>query len=107
MTVKSNFQPAYGSTQRVTPAAASAAIAIGAGNKTLRARNVGTTNPAYFRTGRAADITVTATAADMPVYPGETVYIEKPQDHDTVAHISAAGTTVEFTAGEGGVGSGS
>lgn len=107
MTIHSSFQPHYGSTQTVTPAAASATITIGKGNKTIRVHNAGATNPGFFRTGLASDGTVTATAADMPVYPGETVYIEKPQDHDTLAHISAAGTTFVITSGEGGVGSGS
>jgi hypothetical protein len=106
MTAKTNFQPKYGSTQSITPAAASAPITIGAGNRVLRVKNTGATNPMQFRTGKASDGTVTATAADMPVYPGEVVYIEKPADHDTVATISAAGTTAVVTAGEGGVGSG-
>jgi len=103
MTIRSAFQPTYGSTQSVSPAAASAAITIGAGNKTIRVRNTGATNPLFFRTGKASDGTVTATAADTPVYPGEVLNIEKPQDHDTLAHISAAGTTAVMTAGEGGM----
>jgi len=102
MTIRSAFQPTYGSTQSVSPAAASATITIGAGNKTIRIRNTGATNPMFFRTGKAADGTVTATASDAPVYPGEVLNIEKPQDHDTLAHISAAGTTSVVTAGEGG-----
>jgi hypothetical protein len=105
MSLRSPFQPQYGSTQTITPGAGSAVITIGAGAKTIRVRNVGATNPGFFRTGLASDGTVTASNKDMPVYPGETVYIEKPQDHDTLAHISAAGTTFVVTAGEGGVGS--
>ena len=107
MTIKSNFQPKYGSTQSIVPGVASATITIGVGNKTIRVRNTGAANPMFFRTGKASDGAVTATAADMPVYPGEVVYIEKFQDHDTLAHISAAGTTAVVTAGEGGLGSGS
>jgi hypothetical protein len=103
MTIRSPFQPQYGSCQSITPAAASASITIGRGNKSIRVRNTGTTNPMFFRTGRAADGTVTATATDMPVAPGETVIIEKSQDHDTLAHISAAGTTATVIAGEGGI----
>lgn len=102
MTIRSPFQPRYGSTQTIAPAAASAPITIGKGQKSLRVRNTGSTNPMFFRTGLASDGSVTATAADMPVYPGEVVIIEKPQDHDTLAHISAAGTTAVATAGEGG-----
>jgi hypothetical protein len=107
MTILSNFRPQYGSTQTFSPAAGSATITIGKGCKTLRVKNTGATNVMQFRTGMSSDGTVTATAADMPVYPGEVVYIEVPQDHDTLAHISAAGTTAVATAGEGGVGSGS
>ena len=102
MTIRSPFRPHYGSNQNPSPAAGSATITIGRGDKTLRVRNTGVTNAMYFRTGIAADANVTATTADMPVYPGETVYIEKPQDHDTVATISAAGTTASIMSGEGG-----
>lgn len=115
MTVKSPFQPRYGSTQTFASAAASAQVAIGVGNKTLRVKNVGSTNVAYVRTGRLADFNPTtnfvalsaANGADLPVYPGEVVYIEKPMDHDTLAHISPSGTNLAVTAGEGGLGSGS
>ena len=102
MTIRSPFRPHFGSNQNPAPAAASATITIGKGDKTLRVRNTGATNVMYFRTGKASNGTVTATAADMPVYPGETVYIEKPQDDDTVATISAAGTTASVMSGEGG-----
>jgi len=102
MTIRSPFRPHYGSNQNPSPAAASATITIGRGDKTLRVRNTGATNVMYFRTGIAADGAVTASSADMPVYPSETVYIEKPQDHDTVATISAAGTTASVMSGEGG-----
>lgn len=105
MTVYSPFQPKYGAKQSIAPAAGSAFITIGVGNKTLRVRNTGTTNVMQFRTGKASDGVVTATASDMPVYPGEVVYIEKPQDHDTLASISAAGTTADVIPGEGGIGS--
>lgn len=102
MTVRSPFKPHYGSNQSISPAAASASITIGRGEKTIRIRNTGATNPLYFRTGLLSDGTVTATTADVPVYPSETVYIEKPQDHDTLATISAAGTTASVMSGEGG-----
>lgn len=103
MTVRSAFQPRYGSTQSISPTAASTSITIGGTNKTIRVRNTGAVNPMFFRTGQASDGAVIATAADMPVYPGEVLNIEKPQDHDTLAHISAAGTTAVVTAGEGGM----
>lgn len=107
MTIKSPFQPRYGAGVAVAPAAASATSTLGLGNKTLRVRNTGATNIMFFRTGRAADGAVVATSADMPVSPGETVYVEKFQDHDTVAYISAAGTTAQIISGEGGMAAGS
>ena len=102
MTIRAPFIPKYGSNQVVTPAAASASITVGAGNRTIRVRNSGATNIGYFRTGLSSDGTVTATTADVPVSPGETVYIEKPPAHDTLAHISASGTTFQVMCGEGG-----
>jgi len=102
MTVRAPFKPHYGSGQSPSPAAASATITIGKGDKTIKATNTGATNPMYFRTGLASDGTVTATIADVVVMPGTSIYIEKPQDHDTLAHISAAGTTAHFMSGEGG-----
>lgn len=101
MTIRAPFKPHYGSNQVVSPAAGSASITIGKGDKTIRVRNTGATNVMYFRTGFAAD-GVTATTADVPVSPGETVYIEKPMDHDTLATISASGTTANIMSGEGG-----
>lgn len=102
MTVRSPFKPHYGTNQVVTPNGTSATITIGKGDKTLRIRNTGATNVMFFRTGIAADGAVVATTADVPVSPGETVYIEKPMDHDTLAGISAAGTTCNVMSGEGG-----
>lgn len=107
MTIHSSFLPKYGATQTFSPASTSAVITVGLGSKTLRLRNTGATNPMFVRTGRTADATVVATAADMPLYPGEVVYIGKDQDHDTLAFISASGTTATVTPGEGGMGSGS
>jgi hypothetical protein len=102
MTIRAPFKPHFGSNQNPSPAAASASITIGGGDKTLRIRNTGATNVMYFRTGQLSNGAVVATTADMPVYPGESVYIEKPQDDDTVATISALGTTASIMSGEGG-----
>jgi hypothetical protein len=106
MTIHSNFRPQFGSTQNVAPAAASASVVIGSGNRTIRVKNTGATNVGYFRVGYSVNGAVTATAADMPVYPGETVYVDKDPMWDTVAYISASGTTFAITAGDGGMGSG-
>lgn len=44
----------------------------------------------------------TATTADTPVLPNSSVVLGKAQDEDTVAYISAAGTTLNIQSGEGG-----
>ena len=59
-------------------------------------------NIGYVRIGRTSDGTVTATTADCPIPAGQTAYLSKPHDHDTLAHISAAGTTLQVMSGEGG-----
>lgn len=101
MTIRAPFKPHYGSNQVVTPAAASADIALAKGDKTVRVRNSAATNIGYFRITAAGD-TSAATTADVPVSPGETVYVEKPEDHTRMATISAAGTTFQVMTGEGG-----
>lgn len=101
MSTDSCFIPAYGSNKVVTAGAASATTTVGKGNRTLLVKNTGT-GIAYFRTGLAADGTVTASTADVPVAAGERMNIGKQLEHDTVAYISAAGTTLQIMAGEGG-----
>ena len=100
MTIRSPFKPHYGTTQTFNPASSSATITIGRGDKSLRLINTGA-NICFFRTGPAASIAA-ATAADCPVAAGQTLIIEKAQDDDTLAHISATGTTLVVTSGEGG-----
>ena len=99
MTVKQPFNPAYGSTQTLTPAAASANVVIDADktSKNLLIQNTGA-NIAFVRVGAGAQ---TATAADLPIPAGKSLVITKDQSHDNLAHISAAGTTLLVTRGEG------
>ena len=106
MTIASPFQPARGQGAKVTTSTSSATVTMGFGCKSLRAINLGAT-AIYFRTGKAADGTVTATNADTPIGPstsaGSVIVIEKPQDHDTVAYIADSATPVaHFQPGEGG-----
>lgn len=102
MTIHSAFRPHFGSNQVVTPAAASASITIGASDKSLLLQNTGA-NICYVRIGLAANGTVTATTADLPIPAGAQRVIAKPQDFDTLAHISAAGTALQVMSGEGGI----
>lgn len=91
------FNPKYTSGQTVAPAAASASITVGKGEKNVRLVNDGAAN-CYVRLGIAG---VVATAADYLLRPGADKVITKEQDHDTLAHISATGTTLNVMVGEG------
>lgn len=95
--VKAPFQPTYGKGQVVTPAAGSANITIGKGNKNLALTNLGAA-VCYVRVGTGAQ---TATTADYPIPPGGQVVIRKAEDDDSLAHISATGTTLSVIPGEG------
>lgn len=100
MTVRAPFKPHYGTNQVVAPAAGSAAINIDPTDKTVRVSNTGA-NIGYFRV-YSSNEAPSATAADMPVAPNETVYVEKGEGQNRLAHISAAGTTFQVMTGEGG-----
>lgn len=98
MTIRAPFNPSRGANQVVSPAAASAQITYGKGNKSIRFVNSGA-NICYVRIGTG---TQTATTADTPVLPNSALILSKAQDEDTIAHISAAGTTLNIQSGEGG-----
>ena len=101
------FAPAFGSNQVVTAAAATAAVTIDKNASRLRVANTGA-NKGYFRTFNSAAAAALAsvgqaTTADMVVPAGSGSTITKDQDHDRLAYISAAGTTLEIMTGNGGV----
>lgn len=97
MTIKAPVQPAYGSGQTVTPAAAAATANLTPGSKQLILTNLGA-NPAYVRCGQNV---ASATTADYPVPAGAQVVITKAQDDNQLSHISASGTTLHIMNGEG------
>ena len=104
MTVRAPFAPKFGANQVLAPAAASATVTIGFGSKSLRLCNTGA-NVCYVRTCYSGDpvgTNQTASTADTPVLAGTVLIISKPQDHDTLATISASGTTLLAQPGEGG-----
>lgn len=105
MTVQSAFQPKRGANQKVTATTTSQLITIGKGNKTIRALNAGAV-VAYFVTYKASDETRVCTANDTPIGPAgaasSVTFIEKPEDHDTLAYIADSTTAVvHFQPGEG------
>ena len=91
------FNPVYGSGQKLTAAAASASVTISKGTKQFRVCNTGA-NPAYLRIGSGEQ---TATSADLYIEAGAIETFTKFQDAETLAYISAAGTTLNVILGEG------
>jgi hypothetical protein len=104
MTIRAPFQGIRGANQVVTPAATSAAVTLtkdGALAKSVRLVNSGA-NICYVRVGTATSA-ATATTADTPIRAGSDLIVQKAEGEDTVAHISATGTTLNIQPGEGGV----
>ena len=95
------FNPHYGTGTNVSPAAVSASSPLNSGDKVIRLRNTGATNPCQVRIG-TAQMAATATAADLNIAPGETVLVYKGEGADTISYISAAGTTLSFITGSDG-----
>lgn len=95
------FCPHYGTGQTVSPGAASAAINLTANDPCVRIINTGT-NIAYIRTYSSLDNAINvATTADLPIPAGMSTTITKGIQHDRLAHISAAGTTLSIITGDG------
>lgn len=98
MTIRAPFQPRRGVNAVVTPAAASASASLDPQAKSVRLVNVGL-NICHVRIGSGAQ---TATTADMPVRANSEIVVQKGDGDDTVAYISALGTTLHIQTGEGG-----
>jgi hypothetical protein len=99
MTIKAAFQPRRGQNLTATPGAASASVALDSQAKSVRLVNNGA-NVCFVRIGAGAQ---TATTADMPVRAGSEIVVSKGDGDDTLAHISATGTTLYIQTGEGGI----
>ena len=99
MTVRAPFNPNRGGNQVTTPGAASGSVTINAISKSVRLVNSGA-NICHVRIGAGAQI---ASTADLPIRAGSEVILSKGEGEDTLAHISAAGTTLHIQPGEGGV----
>lgn len=99
MGIRAPFNPRKGGNQSVTAAAASASVTVDAQAKSVRVVNTGATNIAYVRIGTGAQ---TASATDTPIRANSEIILSKGDGENTVAYISAAGTTLEIQTGEGG-----
>jgi hypothetical protein len=95
------FAARYGAGQTLATSTSSASTTMGLGNKCLRLMNLDGTNAIHVRTSTGAS---TATTADLMVRSGQSIIIQKDQDHDTVSYIAAAGTpNLRVEPGEAGI----
>ena len=99
MTIKAAFEPRNGVNLTATSAASSASVSLDAQAKSVRLVNSGS-NICFVRIGIGAQ---TATTADMPVRANSEIVVSKGDGEDTLAHISATGTTLYIQTGEGGI----
>jgi len=99
MAILAPFQPRRGQNLTATPAASSASVSLDSQAKSVRLVNNGA-NICFVRIGAGAQ---TATTADMPVRAGSEIVVTKGDGDDTLAHISATGTTLYIQTGEGGI----
>lgn len=99
MTMRAPFNPQAGANLVVSPGAASGSSSINPKSKSVRLVNTGA-NICYVRVGVSPQ---TASTADTPVLPNSDLVISKADGHDTIAYISAAGTSLNIQSGEGGV----
>jgi hypothetical protein len=95
------FLPRPGAGQTIATSTSSASTTMGVGSKCLRLMNLDGTNAIHVRTSTGAS---TATTADLMVRSGQSIIIQKAQDHDTVSYIAAAGTpNLRVEPGEAGI----
>lgn len=99
MSIETPFQPQRGANLVATPSSSSASVTLVGSAKSVRLVNSGA-NICHVRIGTGAQ---TATTADMPVRPGSEIVVGKAGEENTLAHISATGTTLHIQVGEGGI----
>lgn len=91
------FNPVYGTGQNLTATGTSASVSLRKGPQQIRIINTGA-NPGQVRIGQGSQ---TATVADLHLIPGAVESFTKFADHDTLAYISASGTTFNIIMGQG------
>ena len=97
MSTLQSFNPSYGQGKTVSPAAASASTTITGNTQSVCFTNTGA-NICYVKIGVSG---ITASTADFPILAGHQVSLTKKSYDDTVAYISASGTTLHIITGEG------
>jgi hypothetical protein len=99
MAINTAFNAKRGSNLEVAPAVGSASSPIDQTNKSVRCVNWGAAL-CYVRIGTGPQ---TASSADTPIRAGSEVVLAKAEGEDTIAYLSATGTTLSIQTGEGGV----
>lgn len=100
MAILETFAPAYTQGITVAPGAIAANSTIGLNSKSLCLTNLGAIT-VYVRTFQRTNGVVAATTADYPVLPLTQVTISKPDEHDSLTYIGAAGASLHVIPGEG------
>lgn len=93
------FQGINGANQIVTASSTSDSITINAASQSVRVINF-SSNMCHIRIGVAPQ---TATSADTPVLPSQSLILRKADGDDTIAYISEIGATLHIQPGENGV----
>lgn len=98
MTIRAPFEPRRGTNQVAVVSGVSGSLSIDPEAKSVRLVNSGS-NLCHVRIGEGAQ---TATTADMIVLANTSIVVQKSEGENTIAGISAAGTTLHVQTGEGG-----
>lgn len=99
MSIRAPFEPRRGTNQVAGVTGVSGSISIDPKAKSVRLVNSGA-NICFIRIGTGAQ---TATTADLVILPNTSIIVSKAEGEDTIAGISAAGTTLHVQTGEGGI----
>lgn len=98
MTIRAPFEPRRGANQTAVVTGVSGSVSIDPEARSVRFVNSGA-NLCHIRIGEGAQ---TATTADMVILANTSVVVSKAEGENTIAGISALGTTLHVQTGEGG-----
>ena len=93
------FAPRRGTNQAAGPSSSSNSKTLSGPERSVRIVNYGS-NICFVRIGKGAQ---TASTADTPVLAGMTIILAKAEDEDTIAYVSALGTSIYIQLGTGGM----
>ena len=104
MAIINPFAPSAGTGQLITTSGSSQVVTLAQNDSVVRVTNYGATNPAYIRVGMApATGSLTATTADMVIFPNSYVNIWKGEMNALAALQLTGATTLQIMTGTGGI----